>query len=124
MMNLNKRIDLLVRLGEHLQGEDEYLRAVMHRAEYHNPWFTKENQERAVEAIARHMLRRDLLEDWVARYPVQDAGSGKTVGIVMAGNIPLVGFHDWLCVFAAGHRAKVKLSEKDAYLFPYLIQLL
>ena len=123
-MNLNKRIDLLVRLGEHLLGEDEYLRAVMHRTEFNNPWFTKDNQERAVEAIARHFLRRDLLEEWVSRYPVQESGSCKTVGIIMAGNIPLVGFHDWLCVFVAGHRAKVKLSEKDAYLFPYLIRLL
>jgi hypothetical protein len=123
-MTIERRIDLLSRLGAHLEGEDEYLRAVMHRSEYHNPWFTRDNQERAVQAIARHFLRREALEAWAARYPLSPDDTGKTVGVVMAGNIPLVGFHDWLCAFMAGHRTQVKLSEKDAYLFPYLIKLL
>ena len=123
-MRLEQRIDLLARLGEHLLGEDEYLRAVMHRSEFHNKWFTKENQEMAVRSIATHFLKRELLESWAARYPISDRPTGKTVGIVMAGNIPLVGFHDWLCVFLAGHEAQIKLSEKDAYLFPYLIKIM
>ena len=123
-MKIATRIELLARLGEHLLGDDEYLRAVMHRSEFHNPWFTKPNQEFAIRSIARYFLQKDLLEDWAARYPITDPPVPKTVGIVMAGNIPLVGFHDWLCVFMAGHRAQVKLSEKDAYLFPYLLKLL
>ncbi|MFZ2897871.1 MAG: acyl-CoA reductase [Saprospiraceae bacterium] len=124
MMNLKRRIDLLVKLGQHLLGEDEYLRAVMHRAEFHNSWFTRESQELAIRSIATAFLQREALEALAARYPVSDEPTGKTVGVVMAGNIPLVGFHDWLCVFLAGHRAQVKLSEKDAYLFPYLLKLM
>jgi hypothetical protein len=123
-MTIEQRIALLDRLGRHLESEDEYLQAVMHRSEYHNPWFTRANQERAVQAIARHFLKKEALETWASRYPLPPQATGTTVGIVMAGNIPLVGFHDWLCVFMAGHRAQVKLSEKDAYLFPYLLKLL
>lgn len=123
-MNLDQRLGLLVRLGQHLRGEDEYLQAVMHRTEYNNSWFTKASQELAVQAIAEDFLEREALERWVSRYAVSDAPTGKTIGIVMAGNIPLVGFHDWLCVFMAGHRAQVKLSEKDAWLFPYLVKLM
>ena len=123
-MNWSERIELLVRLGRHLEGDDEYLQAVMHRTEFHNPWFTKANQGLAIQAITHHFLQRGKLEEWAARYPVSDTPTGKTVGIVMAGNIPLVGFHDWLCVFMAGHRAQVKLSDKDPYLFPYLLKLL
>lgn len=124
MMNLNRRIDLLVKLGQRLLGEDEYLRAVMHRAEFHNSWFTRESQELAIHSIATAFLQREPLESLAARYPISDEPTGKTVGVVMAGNIPLVGFHDWLCVFLAGHRAQVKLSDKDAYLFPYLLKLM
>jgi len=51
-----------------------------------------------------------------------NAPMSKTVALIMAGNIPLVGFHDWLCVFVAGHRAKVKLSDKDKRLLPFLVK--
>jgi hypothetical protein len=123
-MNLKRRTELLVKLGQHLLGEDEYLRAVMHRAEFHNAWFTRQSQELAIHSIATAFLQREALESLAARYPISDEPTGKTVGVVMAGNIPLVGFHDWLCVFLAGHRAQVKLSDKDAYLFPYLLKLM
>ncbi len=57
------------------------------------------------------------------QYPVSDSlHPEKTIGLIMAGNIPLVGFHDWLCVFAAGYRAKVKLSDKDKRLLPLLVK--
>lgn len=123
-MNLDRRIELLARLGQHLLGEDEYLRAVMHRAEFHNPWFTRESQELAIRSIATAFLQREDLAALAARYPVSDEPRGEVAGVVMAGNIPLVGFHDWLCVFLAGYRAQVKLSDKDAFLFPYLVTLM
>ena len=123
-MRLEQRIGLMARLGNHLEGEDEYLRAVMHRSEFHNPWFTRVNQELAVQSIATRFLKKELLEAWAAKYLIPDTPGPKTVGIVMAGNIPLVGFHDWLCVFMAGHRAQVKISENDAFLFPYVLKLL
>ena len=123
-MNLKERLHLLSRLGEHLRGEDEYLRAVMQRARFNNAWFTIGNQEQAIQAIAQHFLDAGKLEAWLSRYEWQEPAAPKTVAIVMAGNLPLVGFHDLLCVFAAGHKALIKLSEKDQYLLPYLLQLM
>lgn len=123
-MKLSQRIQTLVQLGKQLLGEDEYLQAIIHRTAYHNPWFTSENQERALKAIAVQFLSEVPLQDWLSRYNVPEETSPKTVGLVMAGNLPLVGFHDVLCVFVAGHKCKIKLSEKDPYLLPYLLKLL
>lgn len=123
-MTLEERIDVLVQLGDHLRGEDEYLDAVIHRTSFKNPWFTVENQQKAVAAVAQHYLQREKLKEWLSHYDMPEDQPVKTVGLVLAGNIPLVGFHDVLCVFAAGHRAMIKLSDKDQYLLPYLLKLL
>jgi len=124
ILPLGDRIDVLVRLGEHLRGPDDFLLAVMKRTEYHNRWFTMENLQASVAAIADKMLRREALQAWLQAYSIPEANTPKTVGLVMAGNIPMVGFHDLLCIFAAGHQARLKLSDKDPYLLPYLLQLL
>lgn len=123
-MNLTQRINALVQLGEYLLQLDDYLQAVMHRSEYNNPWFTKQNQELAIKAIATQFLEEGKLRDWLGRYPVSDLPTGKTIGLVMAGNLPLVGFHDLLCTFVAGHKAKIKLSDKDRFLLPHLLKML
>lgn len=123
-MKLNDRISALAALGEHLLQPDDYLDAIIHRTEYNNAWFTKENQHLAIQAIATEFLNKNKLEKWVAAYPIVDEPAMKTVGMVMAGNLPLVGFHDVVCTFVAGHKAKIKLSDKDRFLLPYLLQLL
>ena len=123
-MTLSERLELLVKLGNHLRAGDEFLEALMKRSSFHNPWFTVENQQLAVKAIAENMLKPEKLDAWLEAYDMPEVRKPKKVGLVMAGNIPLVGFHDWLCVFVAGHHALVKLSEKDKFLFPYLLKLL
>lgn len=123
-MNLQERITALAQLGERLQQQDEYLQAVMHRTEYNNPWFTKENQERAIQAITQEFLSKPKLEAWARQYEVDVTGPRQKVGLVMAGNIPLVGFHDVVCTFVAGHKSIIKLSEKDQYLLPHLLMLM
>lgn len=123
-MKLSQRIKALIQLGKHLLSQDDYLQAIIHRTAYHNPWFTTENQERAIQAIAKQFLNEATLQEWLSRYDIPVEINPKTVGLVMAGNLPLVGFHDVLCVFAAGHKCKIKLSEKDPYLLPYLLKLL
>ena len=123
-MTLPERINALAQLGHSLQQKDEYLEAVMARTKYNNPWFTIENQERAVKAIAEQFLQKEKLEEWVSIYDLKETADPKTVGLVMAGNIPLVGFHDLLSVFISRHKAKIKLSDKDRYLLPYLLKLL
>lgn len=68
-------------------------------------------------------LKDELLNDWVSRYHLNDRPS-KTIGLILAGNLPLVGFHDVLTVFISGHRAKLKLSQKDTALWKYILDVL
>ena len=123
-MKLSERITVLEKLGKHLQQKDERLEAIAIRTEYENPWFTKENIEKAIKAISESFLEKDKLDDWTSHYKGFDLADRQTVGLVLAGNIPLVGFHDVLSVFIVGHRAMIKLSEKDQYLLPYLVDLM
>lgn len=123
-MILEQRIKALVELGKHLLQEDEYLQAVIKRTHFNNAWFTVENQNLAIEAIASQFLNEAKLREWINRYDIPEETTPQTIGLVLAGNIPLVGFHDILCVFVAGHKARIKLSDKDKYLLPYLLKLL
>ncbi len=123
-MNLEDRIQAMVALGKRLAQGDEYLAAVMQRSQFNNGWFTMDNQQQAVDAIAQCFLNEKALRSWLSHYDWQEPNEPKTVGLVLAGNIPLVGFHDILCVFMSGHRALIKLSEKDQYLLPALLKFL
>ncbi len=119
-MNLQERIDTLVLLGEHLASEDEYLNAVMQRAYYNNKWFTVDNQALAAKSIAKHFLQREQLEAWASHYALSEPVKRQRVGMVSAGNIPLVGFHDVMSIFIVGHTTVFKPSDKDKYLLPYV----
>ena len=127
-MKLNDRIAALDRLGRQLREEDdEFLTALMKRTAFHNGWFTLAAQERALRAVASNFLNGEALRDWVAAYPDLLSPAPrrqKTVGLVLAGNIPLVGMHDIVAVFLAGHGAQIKLSSKDPYVLPYLLRRL
>ncbi len=125
-MKQRERIELLAELGQYLRdASDEALEDVVQQAYAANAWFTPKNIHRALSAIVDAFLNKTFLEEWAARYASPDVEHPqKTIGLVMAGNIPLVGFHDWLCVFVTGHRALVKLSEKDRYLLPFVVKKL
>lgn len=123
-MLLKERLEALIQLGKELTPENEALQTAVRKTSFHNAWLTIENQWKAINAIRDNFLNRELLEKWVDLYtfPNHDKPNFKTISLVLAGNIPLVGFHDVLCVFVAGHKAKIKLSDKDPYLLPFLIQ--
>ncbi len=123
-MKLSQRIDLLEKLGTYLLEDGPQLKEVKKKAYESNKWFTEEFTGLAIRNIANLMLKRDLLNQWAAHYQLDDNILPRTVGIVMAGNIPLVGFHDFLSVFVSGHRQMVKLSEKDRILLPHLVDQL
>jgi hypothetical protein len=115
------RIALLAELGRFLLHEgSDTLDLAIRKSCVENGWFTEENIRASLKAIATRMLDEQLLSEWAKSYPIP--AQEKTIGLVMAGNIPLVGFHDWLCVFVTGHRALVKLSEKDKHLLPALVK--
>ncbi len=123
-MTLHARLELLTELGHYLRsGGDEDLATAVRQSYFENRWFTPENTQLALHSIAETFLDREKLSAWAARYAMEDhLHPEKSVALIMAGNIPLVGFHDWLCVFVAGHRAKIKLSTKDKYLLPLLVK--
>ena len=85
----------------------------------HNAWFSAPHIWQAMDAIAAEMLAPRKLQAWLAHYP-PPCGSPQNIGIIMAGNLPLAGFHDLLCVLFGGSRAVVKLSHKDPFLLPML----
>lgn len=118
---LQTKIDVLARLGDYLLSGDTGLQQVKEEAYRRNSWFIPSFTDAALENIARAYLDRDKLEAWLGRYPGQKNAPPKRVGVVMAGNIPAVGFHDLLCVFLSGHIAAVKLSSKDETLIRHLV---
>lgn len=106
------------------EAEFQAFDAMLRQAAQRNGWYTEANVRHALAALAR-MLHRDALEAWAARYPaLAGAIAPRTVGIVMAGNIPFVGFHDLLCVLLSGHAARVKCASDDAGLTPAVLGLL
>ncbi|TMI94660.1 MAG: acyl-CoA reductase [Bacteroidetes bacterium] len=122
-MNLQMRIELAARLGQYISsGSSEWLET-KHEASLVNPWFTPEFIDMAAGNIAKHFLDIQKLENWTSSYRIETTAP-KKIGIVMAGNIPLVGFHDFLCVFISGHKAIIKASSKDEVLIKHLVQKL
>ncbi len=121
-MTLNQRIAVLVQLGEYLVSEDEFLRAIMHRTQFNNAWFTIEKCEGAAKAIAQNFLQEEQLKNWVKQYGISDNNPSKKVAVIMADTIPLESFHDLLAIFLSGNQAILKLSDKDKFLIPHLIK--
>lgn len=89
-----------------------------------NEWFTPGQIDRAVAAIGDRMLTPAALEKWLSRYRLPENGLAKRIGIVMAGNLPLVGLADLAAVIVTGNRAVVKPSSKDRPLMEYVVQTL
>lgn len=126
MLVLKERIALMERLGHYMLGNDGDWLEAQNRAQRENGWFTPAYIGISIRNITEHFLQADLLENWLAPYPALHPASASPpqVGLVMAGNIPLVGFHDFLAIFLSGCRQKIKLSSKDSALWNRLIGLL
>lgn len=121
-MKLQNRIELLQQLKQYLTENDAEWQEIKQNGSIANGWFTPEFIQLAVENIVNEFLSGDKLERWIKHYHIDDSVVPKNVGIVMAGNIPLVGFHDFLCVFVCGHRQTIKLSSKDDVLLQHLVK--
>jgi hypothetical protein len=123
-MKVQHRIELLQRLGEYLQLNHPDWQEAKKQAEQQNSWFTETCIDLAVQQICEAFLQPGKLEAWATQYSPLEPEHTRNVGLVLAGNIPLVGFHDWLCVFMSGHQATIKLSSKDQVLFKHILQKL
>ena len=123
-MNLNERIEALVDLGKYLARNDEQLQAVVASTYIQNRWFTEENIYLAINAIIKDYLQPEKIKNWLSNYTIQKNNDQITIGLILAGNIPLVGFYDMMCTFLAGYKSKIKLSEKDKLLLPFFIKVM
>jgi len=130
-MNLEKRIIAFAKLGEMLRKsarhdiKENILAEAIKNANKHNGWFTEENILLAIGSLGE-MLQEDKLRKWINQYPgnkYQVSGI-KRIGVIMAGNIPLVGFHDFLCVLMSGNVFVGKLASDDKFLLPAVSEIL
>ncbi|WP_295230701.1 acyl-CoA reductase [uncultured Chryseobacterium sp.] len=94
------------------------LETVMRKSHMENPWFTIESQKFALEEWAG-LLTEGTLRQWLQAYSVSE--TPKKVGLILAGNIPLVGFHDVISVILSNHIPLIKLSSKDRHMIPFLL---
>lgn len=119
-------IDTFAALGRELERDEKSgnFRTAIREAVATNGWFTEDGVRSAVEAIRTRMLCDTELRRWLDAYPDLPVNRAKDVGVIMAGNIPLVGFFDLLCVLAAGHRCLYKPSSKDAVMTGYIASVL
>ena len=122
-MNLQARIKGFVALGQQLSDPNNtLLNEAKLEAYRQNAWFLPEFIDQAILQIREQFLQQSALETWTAAYPsIPNEATHLKVGIVMAGNIPLVGFHDLLSTLIVGHTAVVKRSSKDQVLMDFII---
>jgi len=109
----------------HLELNEMYfdeMTEVLQLANSHNGWFTPENLCFALKCWSEALNEKNILE-WLSNYSI-DRSSDKKVAIIMAGNIPLVGFHDFLSVLLSGHKVLVKLSSNDTIILPFISKIL
>lgn len=123
-MRLEDKIESFNKLADILKsGDSEVFALAKQKAMHSNSWFTEENVDFAVSNIIK-MIDGDNLENWLKPYSIPQNQNSKKIGVVLAGNIPLVGFHDFLCVLMSGHSFLGKLSHNDLYLLPALAEIL
>ncbi|KAA6437092.1 acyl-CoA reductase [Dyadobacter flavalbus] len=123
-MSRNQRINAFVKLGKFISNpqNSSVIENWIDHAKSKNNWFTPENTAQSLNAIASQYLDEDKLTQWASQYPEPE--SAKKIGIVMAGNIPAVGFQDALCVLISGHILLAKPSSDDFVLINAILNKL
>ncbi|MFP4024426.1 MAG: acyl-CoA reductase [Thiohalospira sp.] len=132
-MDLINRTNAFIALGKFLRnyssGESGHklfkpLDNIIANDHIFNPWFTENNIRKSIQAIG-DSLTPEKLKKWINHYPeLKKEKPAKKIGVITAGNLPLVGFHDFISVLISGHQFYGKLSSKDNRLLKFLIDFL
>ena len=123
-MNLKERISLFSTLGNLIANKDNpTINTSFDSIKTSNPWFSEENISLSISSVSK-MLDEEALINWTSKYDFKSKSTKSKVFIIMAGNLPLVGFHDFLSVLISGNIAVVKLSSKDNILPKILIEIM
>lgn len=123
ILTSNQRIMAFEALGHIMAKPDEQLSALIGSAHQYNAWFTPQSAQMALSAIAGMLNKRDLGK-WLENETGNTGIRMRSIGLILAGNIPIVGFHDILCVLASGHKTLIKLSSQDQKFIPYILNKL
>jgi len=129
-MNIEKQVLGLIKLSDYIKSylaennedfneNDSEFESVVKKSEIENPWFTIENQKFALKQWS-DLLTEDNLKSWLNNY--SPSKTSKKVGLILAGNIPLVGWHDVISVVLSNHIPLIKLSSKDKQMVPFLLK--
>ncbi|ASW73861.1 acyl-CoA reductase [Chryseobacterium piperi] len=129
-MNIENKVLGLIKLSDYIQAflakkpeefndADVEFEVLLKKSEIENPWFTIDNQKFALKQWADLMTEKSL-KNWLKDY--SPSKTSKRVGLILAGNIPLVGWHDVISVVLSNHIPVIKLSSKDKYMVPFLLK--
>ncbi len=138
-MNITERIEAFVTLGqflkqfqgtEHVQSKHALNKLfytkfadLIENVHLENAWFTTAFVKKSIQGICS-FLDQQKLSEWSKQYPISSCNTNKRIVVIMAGNIPMVGFHDMLSVLISGHQFIGKLSTKDNSLLSFISELL
>lgn len=129
-MNIEKQVLGLIKLGDYIKeflaknpegynDNDLDFELLLKKSEIENSWFTIDNQKFALQQWSG-LLTEENIKNWLKDYSISKIT--KRVGLILAGNIPLVGFHDVISVVLSNHIPVIKLSSKDKYMVPFLLK--
>ncbi len=119
-MQLQQTINAFESLGNFLSTVSASNQPQLYsKAKAHNGWFTEENIDFTMQNWSKALSRENLIQ-WMSPYEFLDVDAPKVIAVVMAGNIPLVGLHDFLSVLLTGHKVLAKLSSNDKILLPFI----
>ena len=128
-MNLNNRITLFVKLGRFFDAfikkkldhkELNKFKKAVNESIIHNSFFNERNILKSLTAWS-NVLTKKSINSFLSNYSIENKKTERKVAVIMAGNIPMVGFHDFFCVIISGNFAKIKLSSKDSHLFKFIL---
>jgi len=111
--------EFLTKNKESYNENDSDFELLLEKSKIDNPWFTIENQKFALQQWA-DLLTEENINNWISEYKTSKIS--KKVGLILAGNIPLVGLHDVISVVLSNHIPLIKLSSKDRYMIPFLLK--
>ena len=104
------------------QKWDSELNKLLKDSYQHNSWFTENNLKLSLKNWSAELNKKNI-ENWLENYKIE-LKSSKTVAIIMAGNVPIVGFHDLMCSLILGFKCIVKLSSDDKILIPLIVKFI
>lgn len=122
-MKLEERLNTFIKLNQVLIELSAIERAeIIKQAANNNRWFNTSSVEQALSGLI-HLTDPVKMKTWLTGYDLKPSKQ-KIIGLIMAGNLPLVGFHDLICVLLSGHKAAIKLSSQDLFLMQWMIRKL